>query len=124
VGILLLILESRRAIAFYDSKGWAGSAIRALYWVYFVAATLTGLSATRSAVTAVVLDEPVRGAAAESLVGSSYFLYLAVTAFAVLIALGESGLGQVLFDFGQHRREQDSARWKAWRTRRNGRHEK
>ncbi|UQB14597.1 hypothetical protein [Clavibacter nebraskensis] len=119
VGILLLVLESRRAIEFYESKGWAGAAVKAMYWVYFAAATLTGLSATRNAVTAVILDEPVRGAAAHALVNSSYFLYLAVFAFAALIALSESGLSQVLYNLGERTRARTAAR----RAARQGRHE-
>jgi hypothetical protein len=119
VGILLLILESRRAIEFYDSKGWAGAAVKALYWVYFVVATPTGLAATRTAVMAVILDEPVRGAAGDALVNSSYFLYLAVSAFALLIALSESGLSQVLYNVGERSRVRAAAR----RAARQGRHE-
>jgi len=120
VGVFVLILESRRALGFYDTKGSAGVAVMALYWFFFFIAAFSGLSATKTAVTAVVNHSALRGAEAEVFLFSSNLLWVAVAVFAALIALSESGLGKVLYDAGGRSRERRDAR----RAARRGRHER
>jgi hypothetical protein len=120
VGVFVLILESRRAVNFFEAKGRAGSVVLGAYWLFFFLASFSGLSATKDAVTAVVTDTAMRGGEADFFLFSSNFLYFAVAGFAALIAFNESGFALVLFDMGGRSRQRTDAR----RAARQGRHEK
>jgi hypothetical protein len=119
VGILVLVLESRRGMSGIVQGTSFGRVLALAYWIFFIVASFGGTTATALCVGAVIEDEPLGPVLGTLVAVLSYLVFLSVSLLMSLVMFNESGV----VDASIARDKRMAAKRAARKAARQGRHE-